>query len=724
VSGPILRRGLEAGIALATNDSRRRLAVLGLVCALPWLALAQPAPVREPAGAVFTSGTAVVLLDVVIRDKSGRPVPDIRPEEVQVSEDGVKQEISGFRWVQTESLNVEGGPAPLDRPDSSRQINLMSFVFDQLGVEGRRVARRAALTVLDRTLRPNTFMAVFQIDQRLALLQPFTNDPAVLRAAIVAATRGAHKGVIDDQAAMARGQEELARASAGSPEGSATPTGGGGFAAQAQAQALLNMLRMSSTLQRQQLGSTSLYPLLAIVRGLETLQGRKSLVYVSEGLQVPPQLEQVFRSTISAANRANVSVYAVDARGLSSDNDFTAVRDALTEARRASALSNQRRGGAVTQAEIKLADTAEGALRLDVKGTLGDIAEETGGFLVANTNDFKKASERLAADLSGHYELTYTPAAAPYDGRFRTIEVKVARKGLVVQSRSGYFAVPAGSSSAMFAYEVPLFGALSLDPSPRDFDLHAGVLHFDETPVGCEHRLIVEVPISSLEMTIDKARGTYGVHFSLLAVVRNEGGTVVERFSEDYPFTGPIERAEGLKLGNIVLRRRFALTPGRYTLEVVGQDRTAGRTAVTRQAFEAPPGGAVRMSSLALIRRIEPDSPDAERDADPLDVGGARVVPNLDLPISAAANQKLSLFFIVYPPAGGEPPRMTLEFSRDGRTVARAEPVLPAPEADGKIRYVGTFPTLGFAAGRYGVRVVLAHPSGSTEEEAAFTLVP
>jgi len=720
LTAPALRHG--------RGNSRRFLAAaLGLICALPRPALPQSAAGQKSEAAVFGSGTAAVLLDVVIREKNGRPLLDVKPEEIEVFEDGVKQKLDGFRWVQTESLQAEGAPAPLARPDPSKQINLVSFVFDQLGIEGRKLASKAAFSFLEKGLRPNTFMAVFQIDQHLALLQPFTNDASKLRAAISSATSSAYKAITDDQAAMARAQEELANADAEAPGATATSSSGGGFAARAQAQALVNMLRMSNTLQRQQSGTTSLYPLLAIVRGHETLAGRKSLLYISEGLQVPPSLEQVFRSTISAANRANVSVYAVDARGLSSENDLTAANEALTEARRASFLSNQRRGGAVTQAEVKLADTAEAALRLNVKGTLGDIAEGTGGFLIANTNDFKKGSERLAADLSGYYEVTYTPPPAPYDGRFRTIEVKVARKGVVVQNRSGYFAVPTGSSSAMFAYEVPLLGALSLDPPPRDFDIHAGVLHFEEGPAGREHRLIViaEVPISSLRMITDEVRKTYRVHFSLLAVVRNKGGAVVERFSEDYPFTGPLDRAEGLKLGNVVLKRRFTLPPGRYTLEVAGQDRAAGRTAVTTQPFDVPSGGeGARMSSLALIRRLEPGTPAAENTDDPLDVGGVRIVPNLDLPISAAANQKLSLFFIAYPPQGGEAPRMTLEFSRDGKTLARAEPALPAPEADGKIRYVGTFPIQSFTPGRYEVQVSLAHPGGTAEERAAFTLVP
>jgi VWFA-related protein len=701
--------------------------------ALPARARPQsPARAEEPP--TFAAGTAAVLLDVVIRDKKGRPVTDIRPEEVEVIEDGLPQKVDSFRWVETEPVRVEGASVP-DRPDPSRQVNLVSIVFDQLGIEGRKLAARAATSFLERALRPNTFVAVFSIDQRLALLQPFTGDAGKLNAAVAAATSGTQKGITDEQAAFAKAQSDLEAeiAKSGgdsvlSSPASGPAAAGGNYAGRAQAQALANMIRLSNTLQRQQQGQTSLYPLLALIRGHETLAGRKSLVYLSEGLQVPPNLEQVFRSTIGAANRANVSVYAIDARGLNAENDLAAAGSALTEARRASQRAQEiRNSGAnsVSKEEVMMHETAESALRLNVKGTLADFAEGTGGFLVANTNDFKKGAEQLAHDLSGYYEVSYTPPPAPYDGRFRAVEVKVHRKGVNVQNRSGYFALPPGQSAAMFAYEVPLLAALEQKALPREFDLRAAALHFATGPEGREHRLIVEVPISSLKMVTDEVNKSYRVHFSVLAVVRDAAGTVVERFSEDYPFTGPLEKAEALKLGHVVLKRRFSLPPGRYDLEVAGQDREQGKRSVSRARFEVPPASAgPSMSSLAFIRRVEPSPAATETSDDPLDVGGVRVVPNLDAPISAAANQKLSLFFVAYPPAGGEKPRMTLEFWREGKALARAQPELPTPEADGRIRYVGTFPIASFSPGQYEVRVALAAASGSCEERSGFTIVP
>jgi len=704
----------------------------GALVAVSLLLALSPAPAR-PAQAtadrpVVRTGTAAVLLDVVVRDKKGRPVPDIAAGEVEVFEDGVKQAIEGFRWVQTEPVSVETAAATPPGPDANRPPNLVSIVFDQLSPDGRRLAAKAASAFLERGLSPNTWVAVFQIDQRLALLQSFTNEPARLRAAINSATTGTYKGVIDDRAAMEQAEKDLEAASAAAPDtgdGKGAPATGGSFAARAQAQAVANMLRLSNTLQRQQVATTSLYPLLALMRGHETLSGRKTLIYISEGLQVPPNLEAVFRSTISAANRANVSVYAIDARGLNVDRALGASADALDQARRISQRTMESKGaGGVSKEEIGLADTAESALRLNVEQTLADLSESTGGFLTASTNDFKQGTERLAADLAGHYELTYTPPSVTFDGRFRAIEVKVARKGVVVQARSGYYALPPGDSSALLAYEVPLLAAVGQPAPPRDLELHAAALHFADSPAGREHRLIVETRLGTLKMIEDRLKKTYRLHFSMLALVKDARGSVVERFSEDYPFEGPLENAERLKLGNIVFKRRFTLPPGSYVLEVAGQDREVGRIGTTRMAFEVPPPApGPRLSSVVLIRRVEPAPTRAEGEADPFDVGGVRVVPNLDVPISAAANQKLSLFAIAYP-QGGERPSLSLEFWTGGKAVARAVPELPAPEADGRIRYVATFPIEKFAPGAYEVRLALSGTSGRSEERADFTLVP
>ena len=138
----------------------------------------------------------------------------------------------------------------------------------------------------------------------------------------------------------------------------------------------------------------------------------------------------------------------------------------------------------MSKEEIKLSETAEGALRANVEGILQDLAEGTGGFHISNTNNFKPGAEKIAADIAGYYELTYTPPPFAFDGSFRPIEVRVARKDVTVHTRNGYFALPPGEASAVFPYEVPLLGALSVESRPHDFQLRAGALRFGDAADG------------------------------------------------------------------------------------------------------------------------------------------------------------------------------------------------------------------------------------------------
>jgi VWFA-related protein len=711
---------------------------VGLLAVLVATPLALAGPVQDPAPTpaaatgetpTFGVGTAQVVLDVVIRDKKGRPVLDVRPEELEVYEQGERQTVEGFRLVETGELDSgQQQVASLTQPDADRRINLVTIVFDALGVDGRRQGKRAAEAFIDKGLKPNTFVSIFRVDQRLSMVAPFTNDKKLLEAAIDRATSGERFGVTDEREAMEAALKQLDEPTEQGGQGADPTAVGSSAAAQAQARAIANMLRLAKELEAQQQGGTSLYPLLALMKGHNDLAGRKTLIYITEWLGVPPSLEAVFRSVISEANRSNVSVYAIDARGLQTGQAMAGARSMLDRARDISMDTMQDRGGgSVSKDEIKLSETAEGALRANVEGILQDLAEGTGGFHISNTNNFKPGAERIAADIAGYYELTYTPPPFPFDGSFRAIEVRVARKDVSVHTRNGYFALPPGEASAVFPYEVPLLGALSVEQPPNQLQLRAGALRFGEAPTGGrDTKIVVEVPIADLKMTTDELAGKYGLHFSLLAAVKDSNGEIVQRYSEDYPFEGPLEKAEALRMGNIVFKRRLGLPPGEYTLEVAGQDRFTGSIAVQRDTFTVPKSGAgPEMSSLALVRRVD-DLPEGTSSDDPLDLfNKKRIIPNLDAPISRATNPKLWLFFLAYPEDGAAtPPEMTMEFVKDGKAVGRSQAALPAPDPDGIIRFISPIPTDSFPEGRYDVKVALKQGSGECTEATAFTLVP
>jgi VWFA-related protein len=698
---------------------------------------AQVASADKPAAPpTFRVDTGVVMLDVVVRDKKGRLVRDLRPDEVQVFEDGVKQEVTGFRFVETGREPAPAAPgaasAPAPAPPEAKQISLVTLLFDQLGPEARIIARKAAIDFLESDHRPDLWISVFLINRRMQLLQQFTQDRDEVRLAVDRATGGSYEGRTDLTAEATRVDREGTAAAAATDTAAGAIAGGGGAAAGAAAGAAgrdaafaqieQNTLDMTDRLERQLQGESSIFGLMALANQQQRLAGRKTILYFSEGLQVTSRLEQVFRSAVSEANRANVSIYAVDARGLSTQNQLIGTQARLQRAQAAVRRQQTTRGGvAVTPDEVMAGETVEESLRVNTQGTLGDLAESTGGFLIANTNDMKAGMERVAGDIVGYYEVVYAPTKVETDGKFRELQVKVARGGTNVQARKGYFAVPAGEGTITFPYEMSLLAALRQDPTPHDFDFHASALRFARAPEAQQYTLVMEVPLSSF--AFKKEGSSYKAHFSFMAVLRHPTQGVVQKFSQDSPVEVPVEKKEALTRGNAIFTRSFSVAPGRYTLETVAQDENSKKTSVRKAVLLVPKvGPPLGVSSLAIIKRTEPVNPGALDSDDALRFGQTRIVPQLGEP-TLQAGEGLPLFLVVYPVAGAtEPPELTLALIREGTLVGRSSPELPKPDDKGEIAYIATIPSTGLAPGRYEVRAILRQGTSAAEETTFFNI--
>jgi len=687
-----------------------------------------PAPPPELRREVFKVDTEVVLLDVVVRDKKGRSVRDLRPDEIQVYEDGVRQQVGDFRFLDSRAIGEAqeegalapspGGappPLPAPRPGESRHLNLVTLLFDQLGPNGRGIARKAALSFLELENRPDVYVSVFQIGDSLRLLQQFTTDHDVVRRAVLKAT-----GQIDTQytSATDRLAEAAARANDLRDRLEALTAGGTGVTgttAAAQrgqevdmANMVVNALRMTDTLQREQQGHSSLFPILALAKQQQPLAGRKTILFFSEGLQAPPTLDHVLLAAISEANRANVSVYAVDSRGLGTVSDSDAARATLQEAVETSMRQQMLRGFRLfTREEMLIADTAEASLRMDTIATLGQLAESTGGMLIAHSNDVRAGIARAVGDLRGYYEVAYSPGNREFDGHFRKIALKVTRPGISVQTRSGYYAMPPGEGTVTFPYEVQLLNALRLPEPPHDLPIRTRAFRFGPEKGGQRYTVVLELPLDGIRFEKDADPSFERAHFAFMGLLRASWGGVAEKFSQDAPVWLPRNRHDELKQGNAVFMRSFTLPEGRYRLETAAMDRQSGRTTVEQSRLSVPAAlASVALSSLAVVKRTERVAAGALASDDPFRAGDARIVPWVT-EAELLPGVDLGLFFVAYLPPGSEAPQVTLEFERDGRVVAQAEPRLPRPDAAGRIPYVVSVPAGRFGPGRYEVRAEL-----------------
>lgn len=709
----------------------------------------QPAQKPQPqqTGETIRVNTEEVLLDIVVRDKKGRPVNDLKESDIEVYEDGAKQKIVSFRQITAAGADsaagqalaaaganpTAGNPSAANSPpDPMRQVNLVTMVFERLNNESRQQSRQAAEEFLKTNLGPNVFVAVYALDQRLRVIQPFTANRERLKAAVEVATGANSSQFADRSEGIRRELENAIRAGEGLAnltgnigQAGAPPGIGQAAAEQKFAEMTLNTLRAEDNADQQIQGTTSVYSLLSLVAGQRQLLGRKTVLYFSEGMQIPPTMVDLFRAAIGAANRANVSFYTIDARGLGSAVQMEAQRDTLLAAARSSQSQQTSPGSRpITFDQAGALETAESSMRRNRQATLGELAESTGGFLIANTNDFRKSLQRVASELNSYYAATYAPPAREDDGKFRQITVKTLRSDIVVQTRSGYFALPPSDGAPLMPFEMPLLAALSSKPLPRDFDVRAQTLRFAARKDGFQHLLILETPLSNVTFEMDQEKKIYRTHFSLLAVVKNAEGRVVQRFSQDSPVEGPLDRLELLKRGNFVFVRNFTLPPGRYTLETAVRDWAGNKLSVRRSILMVqPPRPGVALSSVTVIKRIDPVDPNVKDPDNPLRFAEGKIVPNLGETIQSRPGAQLSFYFTVYPLAtAADKPALTLEFLLDGAVIARATPELGPPDAEGRIPYIALTPMETFKPGRYEVRVVVRQGQQAAEEHAFFTI--
>ena len=687
--------------------------LLTLVMALP---LNAQNAVSKREEAVFKAAAKEVLLDVVVRDKKGNLIRNLKQEDVQVSDDGVVQKILSFRLRTGAELSTEeaaaAAPVPGAKPaetklNPAREIRLVTLAFDRLGSEGRKLSRQAALDVLKTDGGPNLYWAVFMMDQRLSILQPYSSDRDKIAAGVEKATSASYSLFTEESDRIAK---ELAISSAQDTAGSAAapttaaPTSGqmGSMASAAMAQMTLNMLQFADTADRQQQGQAQLFGLAAMIREQRRLPGRKTLLYFTGGLNVPPDRDDYFKAMINDANRANVTVYCIDANGLGTDKQNAAGTDMLKQASRSSQTSMTQRIGPVTADQAKMFDRARDATLANPQVKLEELAKETGGMFIANTNDLKGPVRKVSEEINTYYEITYTPVIDAYDGHFRKIAVVVSRPDAKVQTRSGYFAMPAVQGQDLLPYEVPMLSALATTPIPRAIIYRSGVRSFlaiDGTP---RTAVVFDVPLENVTLTREEAEGKFRMHTALLGLVKDSTGAIVQKISRDVNSKGSLENYEATRAGHFIYTQHMALAPGQYTLESAVLDRETMKVGAKRQSvIVVPPSKDLAMSSLTLVRKLS--QPEKVGDPeDPFEFKGGKVTPELNETVKGGKGSAIGLYLVVYAQQGQDA-KLSLEFIQDGKLMAKSDMAMPKPDENGRINYVASLPIEALKAGQYEV---------------------
>lgn len=619
-------------------------------------------------------------------------------------------------------------------PNPLAAVSVVCIVFHKLDVFTKKFAVEAAQEFLRTQLPPGAWVGVFNLDSTLTTLHPFTTDHTSL---IKAASEAPTGPPADFMSAASEVLSASPTVTTVVLSMSGDPSKGGGAVAtvvvtggELNSEAITGadvssdgaaekLLRGQRATERRQFGwiegMRQTDQVLTMIEEIGRLPGRKTVLLFSPGLVTTGDPER-FESILSKANRASITLYAIDVNGLTQNSNVVAGNAAIRHANAAA------RGASMKERMLTDEYVHDAVRTTDPQATLRTLAEGTGGFLIGSTNDLRKPFQQVLADLDTNYEVVYHPSSEKYEGHFRNIAVRPNRLGLTVQSRTGYFALPVlPGSKALLPFEAASLTALSAKAQPHAFDFHSSALRFRPGATGSQCAIALELPASGVGATPLPELKRHRVHVSFFALVKDASGQVVEKLGQDSPYEIPDENLAALRANPITFTRSVDLPPGRYTVESVVLDHETHRASTARLEFENPAHKGVTLSSVVLVGRIESLSGQSEAN-DPFQMQasgqGRRIVPELATTLEAGSRP--SVYFVVYPDsAQPEKPKLRLEFLVDGQVIANRVTDLAQGDASGAI------PLIAAAAlhpGNCELRVTALQGGDSSTQSLRYTV--
>jgi len=332
---------------------------------------------------------------------------------------------------------------------------------------------------------------------------------------------------------------------------------------------------------------------------------------------------------------------------------------------------------------------------------------------------------RIDEDMRVHYMLTYVPKNQNYDGRFRSIDVKLARPNLEAQTRKGYLAI--NTSTPVLDYEAPAMAALGKTGVSNSFPMRALELSFPEPNRTGLVPVIAEAPASAFTFGADKEKKTYNTDFSIVALIKDQSQQLVRKLSQHYQLSGPIEKMEAAKRGEILFYRETELPPGRYTVETVVYDAPTGKLSAGSSTIDVPKADEtkLRLSSVVIIKRVEQLGASDQNVKNPFRYGEVLIYPNTGESVRKSVKQ-MGFFFTAYPAKGSTAaPKLTIEVLQNGKSIGQTSVAsLSAADATGRIQYASALPLDNFQPGAYELRVSVRDERGAVTRSAKFIIEP
>jgi VWFA-related protein len=589
-------------------------------------------PAQEPApDDVIRVTTQLVQTDVVVTDKDGQVVPNLKLEDFEIYDNGKKQELQFLEFVSVDGgRRFEGTRPPLNLAKkatptiveqtgnsgvSAKDLKrVIAFVVDDLSISIADLSpvRKMLLDFVDNKMREGDLVAIIRVIGSKGLLQQFTTDRQLLRRAIAAIRPVAHPFGSSNLPDPTLEKFQ-------SPASSSLTGGGEG----------LTEAGPDSKIAADEPGNTEIFSsndetiryfrsLSAIITAnltidsLKQVPGRKNLVLITQGIPLfevagsgsgySATTSSVLSQLTDNAFRAGVAISSMDPRGLRASPGVVGFQE--TPAR--SAMG----GGAAFGTTLEDAAFGRGgSLDHAVFGSLlgggldhlglSTVAGYTGGVAVFNTNDFEAGLNKILARSSGYYNLGYRPTEK-FDNKFHKLEVKVGRAGAKVYNHTRYLATEARTTGPL-TREEEVAAAASSPLAKTDIAITPSIA-IRLQPVKSTLEVHMQIGASKLHFT-EAPTGTYHVSFDVVAFLFDQLGKRYGGLSETVNLnlsTDDYRRAMKEGLGYSAATE---LPPGYYQVRAVVREESSGNIGTFSKYLEVPDisKGKLAMSSVFLL---------------------------------------------------------------------------------------------------------------------------
>lgn len=664
--------------------------------------------------AKFGATTQLVVEDVIVKSKDGKPVEGLKPSDFTITEDGKAQKISVFEY---QTLEQEAQPAPPPAPKPAietadvepaqpavkpvtavqiapekpgdlkyrdRRLMVMFFDLTSMPIQDQIRAQNGALKFLRTQMTRSDLMAVMTFSSDVKVVEDFTDDRDKLEKDI--------KGLIIGEGQGLEAQDT---------DDSAADTGAA-FQQDDTEFSIFNTDRQLSALE-------------TAVRMLGSLNEKKALVYFASGMTrngVDNQAQ--LQATINAAIRANVSFYPIDARGLVAT---APLGDATKGSPGGQGMYS---GSSARSAQSKFQGQQE---------TLYTLAADTGGKALLDANDLSMGIVQAQKDIASYYIIGYYSTNDAMDGHFRRIKISVNDKTAAARIakldyRQGYFAGKQFNKFSESDKERQLAEALMLGDPVTEMTLAMEVDYFRLARDRYFVPLAVKIPGSEIELA--QRGGAQSTRLDFIGEVKDAKGSVVGNVRDNIEVKLKGETAQQLAKTTLAYDTGFSLAPGTYTIKFLARENETGKMGTFATRFVVPDLTSEQkylpISSVVLSNqreRLEDAVASAERDKKllaqhPLIQDGQKLIPSVTRVFRK--DQNLYVYLEAYQPSAetAQPVMARVSFFRGKVKAFETEPLQVTDGLNPKTKALPlkfSVPLAKLQPGRYTCQVSVLDPT-------------